>query len=841
LADNPSGVEPAYHPKLRRWDSRDEITVEIPDTNNGWIPLEGGIEVKFTQGEYDTGDYWLIPARNVTGEIEWPPYKLPNTEPLFQSPAGIDHHYCRLALVQVNQEQLTVIQDCRKKFPPLTELETTKSCCTLVVFPGEDIQAAVDTLPANGGCICLKTGTHTIAQPIRIEKSNVVFKGESPGTRVFRRNGMNLLTISAPTQSPISNVIVEQIQWETTGVIPEESDSFDDISLVFIQNCSHVTINHCNFAILVTPQTEIPTITQVIGILLLNTSQVKIHDNQIRQVTLGIWGESCTTLNVSRNAIAASTLSLDNLPIPTGYIGILINNTPAVEGSGGVDCAIEDNQIENYWMGIFAGVLAERSLVRRNHILRPTLTLSRENLAQLTQNVIFPNEPYIYGIITLAPHCLIADNYLELNSAIYGGIRVLGAHTRIEGNQIRSNPPLSQLSQLPIGIVLSLIQQSTDDDSPNVAQELLQLLPDSPDSGIVQNNQLLGSMSGIVVLGTQGVQVLKNQIEGLLRTNPFIAIAIGTALDTQVMGNQIRDAQWGLFLANNIGSRILTNHLSEGDFGIAATTEIDLEFSENVIDNMKVAGVLGTSLLLTTKITHNRITHCGYEGFPPQPGSKTTFGAGIVIVSSFVDLGVESCEVLNTGVSREGQSNINALYYGIGVNQVPVCRISHNLVGYNDPAKLAKLDETKEHRTLLLIGLFNETPFGLSTVTDNVFTGLGLSYLVQVFGVQLTDLLFLAFEKVIFSNNACEHFGTQVAFRQVQTNPATVSLAGTHVIVMGNHIKENPKTRNSIDFNYVRKVVFMGNLTTGNWSSSGTVAFPTVAVPTEFANYNAQV
>jgi hypothetical protein len=58
---------------------------------------------------------------------------------------------------------------------------------------------------------------------------------------------------------------------------------------------------------------------------------------------------------------------------------------------------------------------------------------------------------------------------------------------------------------------------------------------------------------------------------------------------------------------------------------------------------------------------------------------------------------------------------------------------------------------------------------------------------------------------------------------------------------MGNHIKENPKTRNSIDFNYVRKVVFMGNLTTGNWSSSGTVAFPTVAVPTEFANYNAQV
>ena len=48
----------------------------------------------------------------------------------------------------------------------------------MVVEVGDDIQAAIDSLPPPGGCVCLKTGVHGISRPLRIAQSNVVLKGE---------------------------------------------------------------------------------------------------------------------------------------------------------------------------------------------------------------------------------------------------------------------------------------------------------------------------------------------------------------------------------------------------------------------------------------------------------------------------------------------------------------------------------------------------------------------------------------------------------------------------------------------------------------------------------------
>jgi hypothetical protein len=111
--------------KLRRWDQAgtDATADGIPANLSNWINLEGGIQIEFAAGEYHAGDYWLIPARTVTGEIEWPPYEIPNINPLAQPPGGIRHHYCRLALVEVASTGLAkVIDDCRNLFPPLTKL-----------------------------------------------------------------------------------------------------------------------------------------------------------------------------------------------------------------------------------------------------------------------------------------------------------------------------------------------------------------------------------------------------------------------------------------------------------------------------------------------------------------------------------------------------------------------------------------------------------------------------------------------------------------------------------------------------------------------------------------------
>jgi hypothetical protein len=127
LAGTPPGVDPARHPKLRRWDQVDQAAAPATDqgigTSAGWLPLEDGISVQFSAGHYRAGDYWLIPARTATGELEWPPYEVPNLNPQPQPRRGIEHHYCRLALIRAQDGAIDQeITDCRRLFPPLTEL-----------------------------------------------------------------------------------------------------------------------------------------------------------------------------------------------------------------------------------------------------------------------------------------------------------------------------------------------------------------------------------------------------------------------------------------------------------------------------------------------------------------------------------------------------------------------------------------------------------------------------------------------------------------------------------------------------------------------------------------------
>ncbi|MGA9996589.1 MAG: DUF6519 domain-containing protein, partial [Pyrinomonadaceae bacterium] len=135
--------------KLRRWDQEGENLQEGILTDVNWISLEGGIEVKFSDGKYRAGDYWLIPARTATGEIEWPPFGTPNTSPVAQPPAGIAHHYCRLALIVVTEGSANIVDDCRKKFPPLTHICAEDVCFdnTECQMPNvETVQDAIERL-----------------------------------------------------------------------------------------------------------------------------------------------------------------------------------------------------------------------------------------------------------------------------------------------------------------------------------------------------------------------------------------------------------------------------------------------------------------------------------------------------------------------------------------------------------------------------------------------------------------------------------------------------------------------------------------------------------------------
>ncbi len=111
------------NPKVRRWDMPSdvgEIHVDLtaPDV---WIELEDGVQVQFQAGRYRTGDYWTIPARTATRDIEWPQDGSDPPQPLALPPQGIQHHHCRLALLSFDGEAWSVLSDCRPLFPPLTE------------------------------------------------------------------------------------------------------------------------------------------------------------------------------------------------------------------------------------------------------------------------------------------------------------------------------------------------------------------------------------------------------------------------------------------------------------------------------------------------------------------------------------------------------------------------------------------------------------------------------------------------------------------------------------------------------------------------------------------------
>jgi Family of unknown function (DUF6519) len=98
------------HAYLRRWDHKakpgqEDLWIDgalkINVRENQWVELENGINIQFQPApagtRYRSGDYWLIPARTATGDVEWP--KDINGAPMALPPHGVEHHYAPLAII----------------------------------------------------------------------------------------------------------------------------------------------------------------------------------------------------------------------------------------------------------------------------------------------------------------------------------------------------------------------------------------------------------------------------------------------------------------------------------------------------------------------------------------------------------------------------------------------------------------------------------------------------------------------------------------------------------------------------------------------------------------------
>ena len=255
------------NPKLRRWDSDGALKVEVPATNDGFLPLEDGAEALFQKAvTYTTGDYWLIPARTATGDLEWP--RDTASKPLALPPRGVAHHFCRLAVLSFNGTTWTVLHDCRELFPPLTDITATaddvsfdntvcefegattvqealdslcqrlRSRCTLIARPGDNLQALFDAIdPGQDAHVCLCVGTYELSASVNVSgKGHLHITGAGAGSRIIAASSEAAFIVQNCRE-----VVVEDLYAETrvTGV----GGSHNHLNGTFtFLNCEAVTV-----------------------------------------------------------------------------------------------------------------------------------------------------------------------------------------------------------------------------------------------------------------------------------------------------------------------------------------------------------------------------------------------------------------------------------------------------------------------------------------------------------------------------------------------------------------------------------------------------------------------
>ncbi|MCL2642481.1 MAG: DUF6519 domain-containing protein [Candidatus Bathyarchaeota archaeon] len=190
--------------------------IECVADKEGYIDLEDGIQIKFEVGTYKTGDYWLIPARTTTKNIEWP---TDTTQPDTKTPAALpsmmEHNYCPLALLKYsknnnNESKLEVVSDYRNFFST-----ATTNALNFYYESGDDQKITLDNVYFNANspgtplklCVRAEIGN----KPITLSDKFVRFKIVNENYGVCRLVGLNSDGLTSKTV-PAASVDVSFVE-----------------------------------------------------------------------------------------------------------------------------------------------------------------------------------------------------------------------------------------------------------------------------------------------------------------------------------------------------------------------------------------------------------------------------------------------------------------------------------------------------------------------------------------------------------------------------------------------------------------------------------------------------
>ena len=330
--DTPITVNFAKHPKLRRWEQTGTATangVAVNAADGTWVPLESNLQVQFTAGSYRPGDFWLIPARAATGKPEFPTTA--------QLPLGVQHSFARLGFVYRFKEDVHVLLDCRKRFPPLTAIAATdvsynnSACsmpgvrnvqeaidhlckrtgggtCTLTATPGPGWQRVFDQVPENGDAqVCLTAGDFVLDEPVNITRKRFLkITGAGGATRLIARKGETTLAFDR-----CQNVSVSDLSAEASEVNQDNREDAEGLNgtLVFrscdvvdvervTARCGHAAIPGTTCILVLNEAREVANLAQgrglarvrqcrllaghaQIGLMVGNAARIHVEDNVI--------------------------------------------------------------------------------------------------------------------------------------------------------------------------------------------------------------------------------------------------------------------------------------------------------------------------------------------------------------------------------------------------------------------------------------------------------------------------------------------------------------------------------------------------------------------------------
>lgn len=742
------------HTRIKRWDQTASTNAIDGDglisVTAGPIDIEEGIRVSFSTatagGSFRVGDYWTFWARTATASIE-----TLNSAP----PRGVIHHYVQLAAITDLGGANEHVRDCRPPKP------SGEGCCTVVVHPGESIQEAIDALPPEGGCVCLKAGIHEVNATIEIARSRVTLEGECPGAIVRSNQAAPALRIGTNA----ANIRVSTIQFEALDA--EQAPQ----AVIHIIGSYDVALEDCGI-VTMAPQ-------KFVGVRIVRSDDVCIERCLIKRVQMGIWAEDyCHELSILRNEISLAWIQLPDVPTHieegSGTACILVQNSPSA-------CRVEDNILSGALFGV---VLNDNALVGGIPQSLSTGSLVSGNFISGAKT--FPNSDDRTVLIDVASDLTtVKNNHLVYFFQSNTGIKVTGSECLVSENIL-----LSQSQEVeeegPIAIQVGHQEEGQEVQVIRCA---------------VQGNVIYGYQHGVVALGVEDIQIAGNFISADSFSQAF-AILLNSVRNGSIRENQIRFMH-GVTSTEGRLNRITGNVLTDAASGVSLRNEWEFTVSENSMDRPAMWGAVASLVMGRGVFIENRINGAGYQN-PIAMGIASLFHMG--------ELHVESNEIMDTGNAVDGKGASRS--YGIFGELILEARIESNLVTCTD---LSTRDPEREDRALRMRGFYELSVTDDFTIgwpiqiISNKFVGTGRTALVELlqFALNLGSMtLRVRFERVNFDHNYCMHLASPE-----MKEAATVLLTGRRGIVMGNHIKATNRAIASVDFMGMPGP-FIGNVTT---------------------------